>query len=60
MGVNRIPLQTRADSALKIQCARRRVVIHVLRYRSLVFLLVLAVSLVGILSACGGGSGGGY
>jgi hypothetical protein len=32
----------------------------VLRYRTLVFLLVLAVSLVGILSACGGGTGGGY
>jgi len=31
----------------------------VMRYRTLVLLLVLAVCLVGVLSACGGGSGGG-
>jgi hypothetical protein len=32
----------------------------VLRYRMPVLLLLLALGVVGILSACGGGSGGGY
>jgi hypothetical protein len=31
-----------------------------MRYGTLVLLLTLAVLLVGALSACGGGSGGGY
>jgi hypothetical protein len=37
----------------------RRAYIDVMRYRTLVLLLTLAVVLVGVLSACGG-SGGGY
>jgi hypothetical protein len=31
-----------------------------MRYRTIILLLVLALCLVGVLSACGGGSGGGY
>ncbi len=31
-----------------------------MRYRTIVLLLVLALCIVGVLSACGGGSGGGY
>jgi hypothetical protein len=31
-----------------------------MRYRTIIVLLVLALCLVGVLSACGGGSGGGY
>jgi hypothetical protein len=31
-----------------------------MRYRTIILLLVLALCIVGVLSACGGGSGGGY
>jgi hypothetical protein len=45
---------------LKNRSAPERVWIDVMRYRTLVLLLLLAISLVAVLSACGGGSGGGY
>jgi hypothetical protein len=44
----------------EIRFASASVVPQVMRYRTLVLLLMLSLLLVGVLSACGGGSGGGY
>jgi hypothetical protein len=52
------PKLERGFSAIRFRL--QRVDPDVLRYRMPVLLVLLALCVVGVLSACGGGSGGGY
>jgi hypothetical protein len=47
-------------TAFGIQSALADVGVSEMRYRTLILLFLLGLALLAMLSACGGGSGGGY